>query len=580
MANSINVSIYPKFDTSKIEVYSLSNIPFLGLMKGFWSGTEEELKIYLEEKKIPIINSFASLYEAEDYATKISQIFIKSFARDSTDKFNYRLASVIKEKYLKNGFHDNNYNKIVFDIASFDDDTKKIIKEIFFATPTRSFIEFKVDNDDTLELIYHKRGIYQDNTKRLGISLSRDRLSLLQNFKEPGDNNYISANFIFLVSKALLEKNIILNFKYDYMVGSGQIITKECNIEEIVRIGKQTDEEREREREKEEIKKQAELEVKKEKNNRRDSLPPDSTKEEALKNSGTMNKFSIEKANNIEDLEKQTDNILQNYKLVELEKTRIRLEEAEKMAINIHKDISQILSSGASIVEAINIANQKYNNKDAVNMASLFLTKDLLNISLKEKEISSLKEEISSLKEEKERLLENISQRENAIRELRENNKELEKQKEALKEENEKGLKILQEKYSSVLKSSQERYKDDLQKIVGAYEKQVDKLSGEQKSIKAELLLKEKENLELERKLKEANDSKNREINSNIQELQEKISALVNNTLNSPKLDKSINEKIENLEERINELKHYKKRSKGKKNNQENDLFQNAQEIR
>ena len=128
MANSINVSIYPKFDTSKIEVYSLSNIPFLGLMKGFWSGTEEELKIYLEEKKIPIINSFASLYEAEDYATKISQIFIKSFARDSTDKFNYRLASVIKEKYLKNGFHDNNYNKIVFDIASFDDDTKKIIK--------------------------------------------------------------------------------------------------------------------------------------------------------------------------------------------------------------------------------------------------------------------------------------------------------------------------------------------------------------------------------------------------------------------------------------------------------------------
>ena len=130
------------------------------------------------------------------------------------------------------------------------------------------------------------------------------------------------------------------------------------------------------------------------------------------------------------------------------------------------------------------------------------------------------------------------------------------------------------------MKSSQERYKDDLQKIVGAYEKQVDKLSGEQKSIKAELLLKEKENLELERKLKEANDNKNREINSNIQELQEKITTHVNNTLNTTKMDKSINEKIENLEERINELKHYKKRSKGKKNNQENDLFQNAQEIR
>ncbi|WP_155462912.1 hypothetical protein [Helicobacter pullorum] len=46
MANSINISLFPKINTSKIDVVSLANVPFLGLMKGFWSGEEDELKEY------------------------------------------------------------------------------------------------------------------------------------------------------------------------------------------------------------------------------------------------------------------------------------------------------------------------------------------------------------------------------------------------------------------------------------------------------------------------------------------------------------------------------------------------------
>ncbi|OCR18854.1 hypothetical protein BA917_08160 [Helicobacter pullorum] len=558
MANSINVSLFPKINTSEIDVVSLANVPFLGLMKGFWSGEEDELKEYLEAHQIPIVNSFKSLYEAEEYATTVSQAFIKIFAKEGTGKFNYRLANVIKEKYLKNGFHDNNYNKIIFDISSFDEETKNAIREIFFSTLARSFISFKVDNDDVLELIYHKRGIYQDNSKRLGVSLARDRLSLLQNFKDPGDNNYISANFIYLMAKALMEKNIIVNFKYDYIVGSGQVLTKEVGSEEVIKVANQTLAEREREREVQEIKKQAEAELQKEKNNRRDSLPPESIKAETYKDYSTSNRFSMEKAQNSEDLEKQANDILHNYKLVELEKRRLRLEEAEKLSGDIYQDILQVLSNGASIVEALNICNQKYNNKDAVNMASMFLTKDLLNLSLKEKEISNLKEELAEASLEKNKLLDLIAQREESIKELRENNRELEKQKETLKMENEKTLMEIQEKYTTILKSNKERHNAQLEELAKSYENKINNLSGEQKNIYDKLQIAQKENAVLEKKLQQANEIKNEEINASIKELQDKVSSLINRTIHIAKEknneEKSINEKIDDLQKVIKKM--------------------------
>ena len=124
--------------------------------------------------------------------------------------------------------------------------------------------------------------------------------------------------------------------------------------------------------------------------------------------------------------------------------------------------------------------------------------------------------------------------------------------------ENEKTLMEIQEKYTTILKSNKERHNAQLEELAKSYENKINNLSGEQKNIYDKLQIAQKENAVLEKKLQKANEIKNEEINASIKELEDKVSSLINRTIHIAKEknneEKSINEKIDDLEKVIKKM--------------------------
>ena len=521
--SSVKMALFSRINPAEINVKNLYNEPFLGLLNAFWGGTVEELSEYLQRHQIEPLSDFKSLYEVESYTVLMAEKFTAFFKKEGTEKYNYKLSNIIKEKNLKNGFSDKGFDKIVFDVSGFDEDTKRAIKESFLEVPTRSFITFKnvSEDSDILELIYHKRGIYQTADERLGISQARERLTLLQNFKNPTDNNYISASFVFLLTKSLEEKNINLNFSYDYEVGSGQLVTKEVTSTEILNATVPTEEEYMEKKKMEAIREQAEEDLRVENNGRRESLAPESLKAETMKSASalsasTQRRFDVEEASEVSDLDTQLNNIIESYKLREIEKQKIRLEQAQKISTDIYKDLNSAIKEGVSILEAMNFVNQKYNNKDATNIASLLLTKDLLNISLKDKEIASLKEDNNNLNNEKEKLVSAVADRERVIRELQEEKNTFEKQKRDLEADFKNKFEELKNKFSDMMKQVNENANAKIAQIKNEYEGKLDSQMIRINELEAELRVKEK-------MIQDMSNTQSNSINSAIRELEKKI---------------------------------------------------------
>ena len=549
--NSIKMALFPRINPAEINVKNIYNEPFLGLLNAFWSGTEQELADYFQRHGIEPLIKFNSLYEVESYTVEMANKFTAFFKKEGTEKYSYKLSNIIKEKNLKNGFSDKAFDKIIFDVSGFDEDTKRAIKESFLEVPTRSFITFKnvSEDNDILELIYHKRGIYQALDERLGISQARERLTLLQNFKNPTDNNYISASFVFLFTKSLEEKNIHISFSYDYEIGSGQIVSKEITSTEILNATIPTKEEYEENKKMETIRKQAEEDLKIEVNGRRESLTPESLKSEAIKSSSalsasTQRRFDVEEANDDSDLNTQLNNIIESYKLREVEKQKIRLEQAQKLATDIYKDLQSAIKDGVSILEAMNFANQKYNNKDATNIASLFLTKDLLNISLKDKEIVSLKNDNSVLVGEKEKLVSSVAEREEAIRKLQEEKSAFEKEKKDLEIAFKNKFEELKNKFSDMMKQINENAEARIAQVKNEYESKIDSQTARINVLEAELRVKNK-------MIQDMNNTQNDSINSAIKNLEEKINSLAGKAETNSAIKENISTRLEELDKRI-----------------------------
>ena len=140
----------------------------------------------------------------------------------------------------------------------------------------------------------------------------------------------------------------------------------------------------------------------------------------------------------------------------------------------------------------MNFVNQKYNNKDATNIASLLLTKDLLNISLKDKEIASLKEDNNNLNNEKEKLVSAVADRERVIRELQEEKNTFEKQKRDLEADFKNKFEELKNKFSDMMKQVNENANAKIAQIKNEYEGKLDSQMIRINELEAELRVKEK----------------------------------------------------------------------------------------
>ena len=230
----------------------------------------------------------------------------------------------------------------------------------------------------------------------------------------------------------------------------------------------------------------------------------------------TQRRFDVEEASEVSDLDTQLNNIIESYKLREIEKQKIRLEQAQKISTDIYKDLNSAIKEGVSILEAMNFVNQKYNNKDATNIASLLLTKDLLNISLKDKEIASLKEDNNNLNNEKEKLVSAVADRERVIRELQEEKNTFEKQKRDLEADFKNKFEELKNKFSDMMKQVNENANAKIAQIKNEYEGKLDSQMIRINELEAELRVKEK-------MIQDMSNTQSNSINSAIRELEKKI---------------------------------------------------------
>ncbi|WP_300972455.1 hypothetical protein, partial [Helicobacter rodentium] len=297
------------------------------------------------------------------------------------------------------------------------------------------------------------------------------------------------------------------------------------------------------------IRKQAEEDLKIEVNGRRESLTPESLKSEAIKSSSalsasTQRRFDVEEANDDSDLNTQLNNIIESYKLREVEKQKIRLEQAQKLATDIYKELQSAIKEGVSILEAMNFANQKYNNKDATNIASLFLTKDLLNISLKDKEIVSLKQDNSVRANEKEKLALSVAEREEAIRKLQEEKNAFEKEKKDLEIAFKNKFEELKNKFSDLMKQINENAEAKIAKVKNEYESKIDSQTARINALEAELRVKDKT-------IQDMNNMQNDSINSAIKNLEEKINSLAGKAETNSVSKENTSTRLEELEKRI-----------------------------
>lgn len=119
------------------------------------------------------------------------------------------------------------------------------------------------------------------------------------------------------------------------------------------------------------------------------------------------------------DIEKIVAKSIEIYRQKELEKTKIRLEKAEKDSLNAYNDLKEYLNNGLSILEAIKNIQQKYRNDDTINFASLLFSKDILSLSQKEQEIITLNNEKEELKAETKEAYNEIDKREETISKLK-----------------------------------------------------------------------------------------------------------------------------------------------------------------
>ncbi|TXE84780.1 hypothetical protein FPD46_00665 [Campylobacter peloridis] len=445
----LNVTIN-KVNFDELNIDNLSKRGILQTLEKFWNGNQNEYIEYLDNIGIEYYKNYKNIFNLNQQLNSDIAILQENINQGKYGNFNFKISTIIKN--LKD-INDLEYYKLNIDLRELNDKTtSQTIKDIFTNIDSVSLVDFKEINDERISLIYHKKGAIVFFDELIIANSRADRVNLIENFQVPKDNNFIVSRFILDFSRELLKENINESFSHTYYIGKKKVSNIK-DVKEICYWGELNLKEKEEKKfeekaqsEKENmIKEQAKSELKQENNNKRESLTKDSyekiiqndTSNIKLYNISSMeddlnknnlnetkeqNKIQIEKEqakkeeNEIEKIIKYSFEI---YEEKEIEKTKQRLQKAQKEANEAYADLKNYLNNGTTILEAIRNIQQKYRNEDTVNFASLLFSKDILNLKNKEEEIKKLKDELDKSIKYEDQLSDEITKREETISKLK-----------------------------------------------------------------------------------------------------------------------------------------------------------------
>ena len=500
-----------KVNFDELNIKNISKRALLDSIKIFYKGDEFEYINFLEKLGIDYYQTFNNIFEFNNEINKEIKILNDLASKENIDKFDFKVVNLLRRNLKE--INDNEYIKLNFDLRKLNDNSQlDKIKDIFLTTDSVSLVDFKEIEDERFSLIYHKKGAMDYNNEFL-LNNSRETIQFLENFKMAKDNNFILTRFLLEIARKFKEAGINESFSYTYQMGE---VKKEVikDINEIIFWGNLSKEEKEQQKELEKQEQEisnkatqlAKEEIKKEKQQTRDSLAKDSTNEilesekviprlynlrnqnendEKEKNNKNINSKKSENEEIKINIEKVIQESFEIYHQKELEKVNLRLERAKKDSLEAYNDLKETLNNGSSIIDGIKFIQQKYRNEDTINFATLLFSKDILSVKAKDDEIKSLKNETDEYKNYIETLNDEISKREETISKLRGTIQVKNNEAVALKLEYEKELEILKE--------------SDLKL------KELEQTFSEQKLTIEEL---DKENAELSQNFKKLNDNK------------------------------------------------------------------------
>ena len=593
----INLSL-EKIGYEAINLKSARDIPLFTTVREYYKGTGAEFANFLTNNGMSYEKNFNSIHDMHEHISNSVKVLKATFESGKTDKFDFKAVSVLNSKMFDN-ISEDDYALLKFDISSFSTDDKDKIKNAFFGAKCKSFVYFKEADNDELRLFYNRKGITLDENNAVKIYTSKDKVSITEGYKSVKDANYISSGFILELSKKMHEFGFNDDtFAYSYNRADGLTNTMEYSVSQILQIANTPKEEKDAIEKKEAIRQEvanakevievetieeptndvkeiAKAQIRQERSQKRQSLPPESMEEQILKSSTSQVRFSkdiLEKDD--VDLDAEISRLFDEYDNKELEKKRILLQEARQKGNYAYSDLKENIKNGVSIAEAMRYVTQTYKNEDVLNFASMLLTKDLMEIALKERKIETLNGTITAYSVENDKLVDVIAKRENTIKELQstltKKNNEINLVLEATEEkmnqlslETEKKIHEIEKKYENELGELNElldkqeaiiaRLKYEKENSENSYKKILEEKSGDIKRLESEVgELKEfkyKSN-SLEQQLVER-DSKISKLESEVGELKE--FKYKSNSLEQQLVERD--SKISKLESEVGELK-------------------------
>lgn len=384
-------------NTEFLRAIDLWQTPISALLP-FWEGEQAEFAEFCKTHRL-YWHNVATIDEAKRQAADVIEQMNALFKRE-IGRFDFRLATALNTRGLSSiadveiaHLHISLHDCSEQDIAHF--------KQVFSELSTRSFLDFRSLHAQSVELYYSRRGYYE-HENRLAIHTAKQAYSLKDNFKNPKDNNFILSGICLELAHQIPH----LSLRYTYTNGMGGKVDCELSGEDILQASEQK-------KQQTIARADAKAELQKEAQKTRVSLPPESI-EERLQKAPTQIRFAPNDA--IADFFERN---FEAYKRKEEEKCTLRLEKAKEQAMSAYDYLHTQLESGITIKEALELVKQKYRDDDTTNLASLLLTKDLLNLAHKDTEILALKEQCAQNEQTLDEYQKILAKREETIGSLR-----------------------------------------------------------------------------------------------------------------------------------------------------------------
>lgn len=347
-------------------------------IREFFLGSDEEFESFLALHHLELRENYQNiddlLNDNQVFLENLRIVFEKDLGKFSLEFVNtlVKTQNSLSQEFLFS----------IFDLSEYEEEKRKEIFKLFFELPSATLIDFRSFEEDYSKLyfFYNRRGFFQEG-QSIAFKLTKKILSLQIGKEDIKYYNYILADFVNKIAEKIQD----LSFAYKYYNGKTEFLNK-ISAEEILKGEKIV-----------KAKIQAKDELKKEKNAKRGSLKPESFHQSLSKEATTelRQEFSLEES-------------IELYKAKEKEKFELRLDLASKDFQKCYEYILSLLKKELGILEAFNIARQKFSSEHTLNLASILLTKDLVDIEL-------FKEKILNFEDENRILQENLEEKDKVL---------------------------------------------------------------------------------------------------------------------------------------------------------------------